>query len=170
MNLVATILASGLAIASGLDLPDQIPVHFDLLGQPDGWSSKWSFVVALVGMLAIMQVWLRFAVPYLVRRTPARFLSLPNRDFWTATPARRHEASVRIADVMDWTGGFLALTTVLILNMVRQAAETQPYLAIAPENQVWVLIGILGMFTVLILTAAARQFQIPRDRDLGEPS
>lgn len=164
LNVLSTVLVAGLAVASGLDLPDQVPAHFDLAGQPDRWSGKWGLIGALVSLLLVMQVWLRFAAPWLVRRTPARLLNLPNRDFWTATPARRQEASQRIADVMDWTGAFIALTTLLILNIVRQAAETAPFVPIAPENQVWVLIGVLGMFTVLIITAAARQFQIPRDR------
>lgn len=164
LNLLATLLVGGLAIASGSDLPQRIPVHFDLLGNPDGWASKQHFLGGLVIMLMVMQLWLRVAVPALVRHTPARMLSLPNRDFWTATPTRREEAAARIVDVMDWTGAFLALTMLLILNMVRQAADTEPFLHIAPRNQVWVLMGVLSMFTVLILTAAARQFQVPRDQ------
>lgn len=162
LNLLSTLLVCGLAFASGFDLPDRIPVHFDFAGNPDGWASRSGFIGGLVVLLAVMQVWLRYAVPFLVRRTPARLMNLPNRDFWTATPARRDEAATRIVDVMDWTGAFLALTTLLILNMVRQAAEAEPYLPIPAKNQIWVLIGVLGMFTVLLMTAAVRQFQIPR--------
>ena len=162
INLIATVVAIALAVASGLDLPDRIPVHFDLNGVPDGWTAKWRFVASLVGMLVLMQAWLRWVVPVLMRRTPARFLSLPNRQFWTATPERRAEAARRIVDVMDWTGGFIAVTTLFVLNMVRQAAETPPYVYIAPRNQVWVLIAVIGAFTVILMTAAVREFEVPR--------
>ncbi len=162
LNTLATGLAVAVAVASGFDLPDRIPIHFNWFGEPDRYGGKWPFLLGVVGLLGVLQLWLRVGVPALIERTPARLLNLPNRDYWTATPARRAEATRRIADIMDWTGAFVALTTLWVLNIVRQAAETPPFLPVAPRNHIWVLIGIVGAATVLLLTAAARQFSVTR--------
>lgn len=48
----------GLVAVNYTKLPDRIPIHFGLDGQPDGWGDKWVFLILLgvtVGMFALMR-------------------------------------------------------------------------------------------------------------------
>src|SRR5690625_5755649 len=40
-----TVIAVGIAAVRYAALPDQIPVHFNLAGEPDGWGSRSSILV-----------------------------------------------------------------------------------------------------------------------------
>lgn len=83
-------------------LPLQIPVHFNAVGEPDGWLTKkqfaiyhWSFIVVMSGIFA--------AAAIALRTLPRAKLPLPNKDYWLA-PAREKDTLEFLTENLAWLG------------------------------------------------------------------
>jgi uncharacterized membrane protein len=48
LSVALIVLHIGLLVSRYSSLPDIIPIHFNLEGQPDGWGGKWATVVILI--------------------------------------------------------------------------------------------------------------------------
>ena len=93
-------------------LPERVATHFGLEGHPNGWMTRtgyFAFVTAFPLLLALF-----FAgIAALTRVLPARFVNIPNRDFWLA-PERRAATSVLIR---HWLAGLLCLLTLFFAGL-----------------------------------------------------
>jgi uncharacterized membrane protein len=133
-------------------LPETMASHFGLSGEPDAFMSKTGFFVfmALIGGGTIA---LLFAMPWFLRRLPARWINLPNREYWLANDARRVEGLRRLSWFLEWiafaTAALLAVATELALraNLSRTAFENGPFLV------------FLGLYFVFVVGALIQQFR-----------
>lgn len=91
-----------LMLVSLLMLPDQVAIHFRGNGVPDAWASKWAnaliFMVIQIPLFALCM-----SVGRLTLNIPARWLSLPNKDYWLK-PENRVELEARFSTLMEEFG------------------------------------------------------------------
>ena len=91
-----------LTLVSLLMLPDQVAIHFRDGGVPDAWASKWAnaliFMVIQIPLFALCM-----SVGRLTLNIPARWLSLPNKDYWLK-PENRVELEARFSALMEEFG------------------------------------------------------------------
>jgi uncharacterized membrane protein len=91
-----------LTLISLLLLPDQVAIHFRSGGEPDAWASKWTN--ALIFLLIQMPLFALFiSVGRLTLNMPAKWLSLPNKDYWLK-PGNRAELEARFGALMEEFG------------------------------------------------------------------
>jgi len=115
------LLYLGLAVVliqSAAWLPDRVATHFGTEGHANGWMSRPFYLLFIGAMPALLA--LLFAMEArLIRFLPARFISIPRRDYWLA-PERRAATAVLIRNYLAWLlclltlffGGLHGLTVV----------------------------------------------------------
>ena len=64
---------------SGASLPDPMAVHFNAFGFADGYSSVLQHMITLSLVIAALAL-IGLAMPWVIRRTPTRWLSMPGVD------------------------------------------------------------------------------------------
>lgn len=105
------------------DLPESFATHFDGSGQPDAWSTKgrfysvWFFVIVTCGLWPPV-------IELIMKKVPVGLLNLPNKAYWTETPARLDHAIL----IMRTTLSIVFITTNYLLfvmfNEVVNHAQT----------------------------------------------
>ena len=149
-----------LAIVSTQVLPERVAIHFGAGGAADGWGSTNANAVLMAGVNLLLFCSIHFS-PWLLERIPARWISLPNRDYWL-TPENK-ERAVQIMRERMWQFGtalflFLFFTGLLTIS----ANLSQP----GRLNQGLFLFGLVvflvysGYWTIALL----RAFRIPARR------
>jgi uncharacterized membrane protein len=97
-------------------LPDRVASHFGASGQPDAWSSKDSFVKIYFVVIAFIAV-LFPGIGLILRKIPASFINLPNKDYWLS-PERREETIAVLSRQFLWFG---SATFLLLLDIFHQS-------------------------------------------------
>lgn len=62
-------------------LPEEVASHFGANGQPDGFTSKWSYLSMMISMKIGMMLMLGL-LGYFIRYMPASMINIPHRDYW----------------------------------------------------------------------------------------
>jgi uncharacterized membrane protein len=128
-------------------LPGVVASHFDVRGAANGWQTKSVFLGFFVGAIALASV-LAFGVPYIISRTPARLINLPNKDYWLA-PERRTSTIAFLGRYFAWFGcAALAVVSSSFNYAIRE--NLHPVAHLDPPAIVYVLAGFL-VFTALWL-------------------
>ncbi|MBK9247507.1 MAG: DUF1648 domain-containing protein [Ignavibacteria bacterium] len=70
-------------------LPENIAVHFNFSGEPDGWQHKGTFFL-LFSMLIIGMNGLFFGIPIIIRKLPISMINLPNKEYWLSPHRAEH--------------------------------------------------------------------------------
>jgi hypothetical protein len=107
-----------LAIVSTQVLPERVAIHFGAGGAANGWGSTNANALLMAGVNLLLFCSIYFS-PWLIERIPARWISLPNRDYWL-TPKNK-ERAVKIMQEMMWQFGtvlflFLFFTGLLTIS------------------------------------------------------
>jgi uncharacterized membrane protein len=143
-------------------LPDPVASHFNLNGQPNGWSSRVSFFGIYLGSLVIV-AGLFWIVPVLLQRSPDHRISLPRRDYWLA-PERRRETLSLISRRVLWFGFAIIAFMLCTIQLVIQANLPQGGRLHMPA--MWVLLGSVLTFAVVWCAGLLRGF-LTGGRDAG---
>lgn len=84
------------------ELPERIASHFDLQGNPNGWMTR--------GQLSVFMLAIGLFMPFSLLGTmaaigwgwlPAKYLNLPNREYWLA-PERRPATALLLMESSLW--------------------------------------------------------------------
>ena len=114
---VIFLILTGAVIAYALfmhpRLPERVPVHFDLQGNPDRWSSPMELTGVLVGVSAFFLL-LFGLLPLFMTRLPPSLWNLPHRDYWLA-PTRK-EGTARVVSMFCFRIGSLTSLFFLLLH------------------------------------------------------
>jgi len=119
-RLLTSLFVANLALmlVSLLMLPDQVAIHFGAGGRPDGWASKWTHVLLFV-LIELPLFALFMLSGRLTLGVPAKWLSLPHKDYWLK-PENRAELQARFGALMQEFGcalfGFLLVVGLLTLD------------------------------------------------------
>lgn len=109
-----------LTLVSLLMLPDQVAIHFRGGGTPDAWASKWAnaiiFMVIQIPLFALFM-----SVGRLTLNTPARWISLPGKNYWLQAE-NREELKARISALMEEFGCVL-FTFLFIVGLLTLEAN-----------------------------------------------
>jgi uncharacterized membrane protein len=138
-------------------LPPLVASHFDGTGHPNGWMPREVFVAFQAGMLAIML--LSFVgLPRWLARLPARWYSLPHRDYWLA-PERREQTLAHIQRQMMWFACAIFATILAVTQLVVHVNLTpDPTL---PITLLWTLLAAFLLFTAIWTVRFFRSFRRP---------
>ncbi len=71
-------------------LPETLATHFNMAGQPNGWTGRAGFI-ATMGAIEAFFVIGAFLFTRFAARIPTSALNIPNRDYWME-PARRSDS------------------------------------------------------------------------------
>ncbi len=119
---IVVLLAAGADLAwHWPGLPERLATHFNAAGHADGWSSRATFVKMWFVMIAGSG--LLFAGLWaLMMFLPARWINMPNRDYWLA-PGRERYTRGLIGELILWLG-IVMLATMSALNHLIMRANT----------------------------------------------
>lgn len=138
------------------DLPERVASHFDLNGQPDGWSSRDGWAVTYIVLVAVMAA-IFGGLVYLMPRLPDKSLNIPNRDYWLA-PERRADTWRRLGEALLVMGGVTTLFDVGIMHMTVMANRSD-------GGQLgaffWLLFGGYMAFVAVWAIWLVRKFRVP---------
>lgn len=152
-----------LAILSLVILPDRVAVHFGPGGMPDGWAPSYVNSLFFLGMHTLLFLLLSFS-PRLMFIFPARWVNLPNKQFWLA-PENRDRAVGKLSALMDSFGAALFLYLLVIQLLTIQANLSVP---VRLNERVFLAFLVLFLgYTGVWCVAFFRSFRLPDKTDLG---
>ncbi len=96
-------------------LSDTVASHFGLSGEPDGWTSKQSFVT-LYGVLVAVMGGMFLAFAAVLPRLPDSLINMPNREYWLA-PERRRQSLAVFSDWMLWLGNATVAFIIAVMHL-----------------------------------------------------
>ena len=161
---ILILLVAGVAQASSTysRLLDPVASHFDLNGQPNGWSSRAAFFGTYLGSLVIVAA-LFWSVPILLQRSPDRRINLPRKDYWLA-PERRKETLSFISRRVLWFG--VATLTCMLCTVQLVVQANLPQNGRLHMTTMWALLGVFLTFAVIWCAGLLRKF-MGGDRGTG---
>ena len=129
------------------ELPETMASHFGAGGRPNDYMSKvalfWFLAASAGGSVAIV-----FAAAGMLNRLPARWINIPNRDYWLATDERREVAMNRIAAPMAWIGLLTAALLAVAVEFTIEANLEQTHFA----NKVFIVMLVGYLLLVATIT------------------
>lgn len=150
-NLALTGIAAALA-------PGTIAVHFGAGGEPDGWGSAHANAVFMAGMNLLMFT-MFFFLPKLIKVTPARWVNMPNKDYWFREE-NKAQMIVMLTAYMDEFGAMMFAFLFLVGVLVLQANASRP--VHLREDLMWIGLGLFLAYTVYWLVRFMLAFRIPK--------
>jgi hypothetical protein len=118
--------------AAAFLLPERIVSHFDLAGQPNGWTSKVEFVAIFVLTLFIeVIVWVPIA--FLVTTCPPELINIPNKDYWV-----RDNNILQLHKIFSfWWWGMGCIAMVFDLYLSLEIIQTNLMKTPVLSNGIW---------------------------------
>lgn len=139
-------------------LPDNVAIHFNASGTPDGWAPGWFHIVSFTVLMAVLYASFALA-PRLLEEVPAKYVSLPNRDYWLQDE-NRPEAVRRMSNLMHSFGAVTGLLMLAVLIMLIKANLSDQVRL--PGRLMWIMMiayfSYMAWWLVRIFTA----FRIPK--------
>lgn len=105
-------------------LPERMASHFSASGAPNGWSSPGQFF-GLMFAINVLYVLIFVVSPLLIKIVPARYVNLPNRDYWLS-PERLPFTMARMGSMMLEFAIMSQLLTLYAVQLVIQANLGSP--------------------------------------------
>jgi len=159
---VASFLANlFLALSSLALLPDRVAIHFGPGGVPNGWATNLAGVILVLGVHCLVFFSLYLA-PGLLAKVPAKWINLPNRDFWLR-PEHRAQAMALFAQHL-WRFGTVLFLFMLLAGLLTLKANLSEPVRLDERALLLGLAGFLA-YTLFWVVALLRAFRIPRDTD-----
>jgi hypothetical protein len=141
-------------------LPAEVARHFGAAGQPDAWCGKGQFLIFHLGTIAFL-AGVFLGVGLVLRKLPAGFINLPNKEYWLA-PERRQQTLDYLQPRFLWLG---SLTMVFLLDAAGQTFQVHLGQA-ARLNHMWQGLGVFLAATATWGIALCAKF---RKKDSGLP-
>ncbi|HEX2209054.1 MAG TPA: DUF1648 domain-containing protein [Longimicrobium sp.] len=147
--LLGALFAGSLAVYP--TLPDRIPRHFGVTGEPDAWMRRSLLAWLLLPIIATATAGLQMAIGRAAASNPTLW-NVPDKPrFLALTPAERQPIVQRLERFMALVG---VMTTALLCLV--QAAVWSAATGGARTVPPWALPAAVGVFVLLILVAALR--------------
>jgi len=137
-------------------LPVRVAGHFNAAGQANAFMSKDAFFtlqLEVLGLLALVFLFL----PILITRLPPGMINLPNKDYWLAPKRRAHTTQMLQSFLM----GFGNVMVLFLLLVFREAMRANLLQNPKVSNRVWVLLILLGVWSITWTVRLLRAFHVP---------
>jgi len=139
-------------------LPDNVAIHFGRDGAPDSWMSKGAHILIFMVLMAVLYGSFALA-PRLLDGVPAKYISLPNGDFWLLDE-NRPEAVRRMAGLMYTFGTATGLLMLCVLIMIVAANRSD---TVRLNGGIFLVIFISYIvYTVWWLVRIFTAFRVPK--------
>ena len=110
--LITCLAGIGSSMVFYLYSPEEVAIHFNARGIADSWASKDSNLILWIGIYLFM-TGLYLSFPYILRKTPVRFISMPNKEYWLA-PERKGDTISRVSNMLFWFGSALNIFFIIL--------------------------------------------------------
>jgi serine/threonine-protein kinase len=121
-------------------LPERVAIHFGASGQPNGWMSRSTHLV-LMGALGMGLPLISVIIALVIRLVPARFINLPNRDYWLS-PERQSQTCIYISRQLIWLACLEVVFFAGIQFLIVEANRIAP-VQLPMEMFLWLIGGFL---------------------------
>ncbi len=105
-------------------LPEVVASHFGASGVANGWMARDTHVLLAQGLFAVLTALFCF-MGWIMARIPARWVNLPNRDFWFAAE-REAETRRQLAAWGHSFGAIVNLFLIFAFHLVYRANLSDP--------------------------------------------
>ena len=147
-----------LTLVSLLILPDPVAIHFRGGGIPDAWASKWTH--ALIFMVIQLPLFaLCLSIGRLTLNSPAKWISLPNKDYWLK-PENRKELEARFSALMEEFGVALFAFLFLVVLLTLDANLSDPVRL--NESLFLMFFAAFMLYVLYWLIKLLRRMKVPR--------
>ena len=139
--------------------PARMASHFNFQGNPDGFMPKLPFFVSQI-QVALLVIGLGLLMQLVVLVTPARWINLPNRDYWLVP--EHHDALMENLSSFGFTlfGGILLV--VQLGFELSTYANLQAPVHFSAQIMLPAIAGFM-IFSVVMLFLLTRSFRIPSE-------
>ncbi len=127
---LASIAYAGHVLFHYSALPETVATHFDLQGNPNGFSSKAGLLALTFVTLSALSLFF-FGVGKM-QYMPTRFINIPHREYWLA-PERRAASLVFMCEGTRWLLVLvMTLSAVLTAHVLHANLSPPPRISVAP--------------------------------------
>lgn len=146
-----------LAVVSLALSPPTVAIHFSLGGEPDGWAPAYVSALIMAGANGLLFLSLYF-VPYLLRKTPARWVNLPNKDYWLKEE-NRERMTLLLSHMLYRFGAATFLFMFVVGSLSLKANLSDPVRL--REDLFWWPLGMYMLYAVYWVVKIIRVFRVP---------
>lgn len=137
-------------------LPARVATHFDAQGRPNGWLSREAHLTQAIVFTLIVSVGLSL-LSLLIARIPAKWINLPNRDYWL-DDSRRATSLAWLSNLVLGTGcAVVALIDVVFYGVYRANLNASPRF----EFPLALLLGVFAAVLIGLVGATLFRFRRP---------
>jgi len=142
MGVGATSFAAGAVafaasiLGGAMAMPDRVPLHFDVHGDPDRWASRGEALLT-IGIIGVAVAGLFGLIGVLVSRIPVGMVNVPDRDWWAENPEREAELRRRLRTDMLGLGGGVLVFFAVVTVLTTRASRTDP-----PHLDAWFFVAL----------------------------
>jgi uncharacterized membrane protein len=137
-------------------LPETVGSHYGASGEPDGWSSKQTFV-ALYAVLVALIGGMFFVLAVFIPRIPDSLINIPHRDYWLAPERRRQSLATVSVTLLCLASATVALIIgAMHLSFLVNLGERSGLGA-----EFWWLMGAYGLLTLGSVVWMMARFRKP---------
>lgn len=147
--LIFCVFTTAFFLSTYIDLPARFATHFDLNGQPNGWSTK-PFYLGLFGSLLVVTNALLLALIYFRESVRFNIYRIYEREKFGTDAEIRAEVLPRASLILSLTGVFINLIFIACIQMIAQAAIPMP-LQLSPNAIIIIVFALAALLTVLSL-------------------
>jgi uncharacterized membrane protein len=128
-------------------MPVKTATHFNIYGQPDGWSSKSTILLINTAVVILFALIFRIIILF-TPKIPEGLINLPNKHYWLSEK-RKIDSYQKINNFLFWIGDITLLFFLLLFYLIYKS-NINNYASISPR--IWILmIAYLGVLSILTI-------------------
>ncbi len=131
-------------------LPENIIVHFNIQGQPDGWGTKKMFFIVMYLVMGLLNALFYALVSSWLPKIPEFMVNMPSKEYWFSTPELKAKAYHQLRLVLCSAGIFLNSVIGLVLYMTFEKTLDPTSLAWLGSSFAWLALGFAGLFIIWV--------------------
>lgn len=153
--ILSLIILIGQVLMFAPDLPERMATHFDFKGNPDGWSSKSTFLILWVCLIIFINAWMPLT-GIIIKKGPRWMISIPNKYYWFSNEQNIN----RLIEIMDNTMAMIFFCVNLIfIYTFHYTYEIN--VKGTTSLEMWLIFIPIVFVTVFPLIYLLRKLQIP---------
>lgn len=139
--------------------PETMAIHFGMGGEPNGWASAKANALIMTGIDVLLFASF-FFVPQLMRATPDRWISLPNKDYWLKDENRGRAMTI-LCDQLYKLGALMFAFMFVVGLLVLQANLSEP-VRLREDLFLWPF-GFIIAYTLYWTVRIYLVFRVPKE-------
>jgi RsiW-degrading membrane proteinase PrsW (M82 family) len=118
--------------------------HFDVSGNPNGWSSRYSFFLTWYITIFFMNG-MFYAISKLIQKIPESMINIPNKKYWFETEERKKESIKKVVVMLPGTAFLLNIFFSFIYESILRSNTGKGF--DLPTWGMFLFIAVIMIFT-----------------------